>query len=148
MKQINVLSGITVFLFLVASVQAQGDASFEANASLAKFDFMIGSWDVNARVLVSQDAYLTGTGRVDISTMHEGLSMFSVVKITWESGSVLHGSTFRTYNPEKGTWTVVWLQPGNQPNSDPLLIEGKVEEDVLVEYNQGVDGAGQPYTHG
>jgi hypothetical protein len=101
----------------------------------AQFNFMLGDWEVTAKIRNSPASYIEGKGAVNVYFNKSNDTLYAVMKIKF-LGFEVNGVTKRTYNKQKGSWDISWNPENNEP---VVLVDGKFEDGRCVEINYGKD---------
>ncbi len=111
----------------------------------AQFAFMLGSWKSVAQIMVDVDnkKYASFEG---IWTAHygwDGYALYDDWKPVGPAGG--SGPAVRSYNPQKGTWTMAYIPIGAAPENI-WLMEGKFDDQGNMEaFFDGVDATGRAF---
>ncbi|MBI1233649.1 MAG: DUF1579 domain-containing protein [Alphaproteobacteria bacterium] len=98
---------------LTISDAAMGD---DANAAAedARYDFMLGVWELEAATMQPDQSLMPGTGVMTVYPVHEGQSLQADMQVEFEDGTGFIGTTMRTYDYANGNWAVSWIPAGAQ----------------------------------
>ncbi|MFZ1806149.1 MAG: hypothetical protein WAU36_02950 [Cyclobacteriaceae bacterium] len=120
------------FVFWLVSCQTEADRERPT-----ELDFMLGEWKADAKIKVSPEDYITGTGT--ISAYYKGDTLMADMNIKFDEFDVI-GVTKRLYNLEKEMWEISW-NPLEASETVPN-IEGKMRDNRFIELNFGEDHLG------
>ncbi len=123
---------LALSLFCVSTLaKAQNNKSKE-------LDFMLGNWKAEAKIKVSPEDYIHGSG--SIKSYYKGDTLLAEMNIHFEDFDVI-GVTKRLYNPKKQQWGISW-NPANNMGETVPHIEGTMRDDRFIEFNYGKDEYG------
>ena len=122
---------------LLENLHAAGPASDRADAMMLYGRF-IGSWGGR---LVYTDA--EGIGRETTAEVHFGWVLGGrAIQDVWiaparqgrkpDERLLMHGSTFRVYDPQKDSWQITWIDPVKQRRD--AMVGRQVGTDIVQEY--------------
>lgn len=102
------------------------------------FDFMLGHWEVEAKIRQNEIQYFHGNGSMNVYYNQSKDTLFADMKVKFQNFEVI-GTTIRTYNDKTERWNVSWNpESGNEvPN-----IEGAYQGEHFVEIDYGKDWYG------
>jgi hypothetical protein len=85
-------------------------------AEARQFDFWIGSWDIQQRILGADGGWLMFPGKTSVSSALGGAALIEhwhgTVQFFWEgmnSPSVMEGLSVRAFDEESGEWEIHWM---------------------------------------
>ncbi|MDU8885439.1 hypothetical protein RXV94_04645 [Yeosuana sp. MJ-SS3] len=95
----NIKKHLTLyFLFLVIVTYAQPNEDF---------NFMIGNWDIEAKIRQNEIHYIHGKGTMNVYYNQSKDSLFADMRVKFQNFEVI-GTTIRTYNNKTERWDVSW----------------------------------------
>ncbi|HMC00707.1 MAG TPA: hypothetical protein VKN14_06700 [Flavobacteriaceae bacterium] len=116
-------------LLFVFTIQAQPNDDF---------NFMLGDWEVEAKIRQNEIYYLEGNGTMNVYFNSTKDTLYADMNVKFQNFEVI-GTTIRTYNDTTGKWDVSWNpESGNAvPN-----IEGAYQGEHFIEIDYGKDWYG------
>lgn len=118
----------------ITALCASGPAADRAE-KLNLYGWLIGSWQMKARVLTADGAEHTGHGEIHFTWALEGRALQDV----WILPGVFYGTTLRIYDPELDAWHILWSDPLRQFYARQI---GRARGRDIVQ--EGTDSAGTP----
>jgi hypothetical protein len=122
---------------LLHNLHADGPAADRAQQMMLYGQFE-GSWDGTLRYLDAEGVHHETTAEVHFGWVLEGRAIQDV----WIAPSrrnrkegerlLMHGSTFRIYDPQNDLWHITWLDPVKQLRS--VMTGRKVGDEIIQEY--------------
>lgn len=119
------------------TLHAEGPARDRA-AQMMLYGQFVGSWDGTLRYLDAEGARRETTAEVHFGWVLEGRAIQDVWiapsrHVRNEGGRLLmHGSTFRVYDPQKDLWHITWIDPVKQLRN--CMTGRKVGDEIVQEY--------------
>lgn len=113
---------------------AAGPAPDRAD-KMSLYGWLIGSWRMDANILLVDGTRHTGQGEIHFGWVLEGRAIQDV----WSLPGVFHGTTLRIYDPGLDAWHILWSDPVRQAYS--RQIGRAVGRDIVQE---GTNSAGEP----
>ncbi|MEZ5345361.1 MAG: hypothetical protein R2681_07380 [Pyrinomonadaceae bacterium] len=136
-NKLRIPAAILLSLLLTFSLNIKGQTGNPETADHSReLDFMVGNWDVSAKILTPQNGYISGSGTMKVRSESETLLAEMRIKFqNFES----NGTTKRRYDKAGKYWNVSWNPIGQQP---VLNIEGKMKDGRFIEIDYGRDNRG------
>jgi hypothetical protein len=122
---------------LLLHLHADGPATDRARQMMLYGQFL-GSWDGLLRYLDAEGVSRETTAEVHFGWVLEGRAIQDVWIAPSRSGRkegerlLMHGSTFRVYDPQNDLWHITWIDPVKQANN--RMTGRKVGDDIVQEY--------------
>jgi hypothetical protein len=87
-----------------------------ASAEAREFDFWIGDWKIDQRILRADGSWLSLPARTSVSSVLEGCALLErwqgEVQFDWEQmqrPEAMRGLSLRSYDPKQGQWQIHWM---------------------------------------
>src|SRR5664279_3389161 len=131
------------------SDQAFGTINPKAPAALSQFAFLIGKWRCDAKLALGDGTWQTFKGEWVGRFILDGYAIADEYRMLGASGEVIVlGMNFRTYDAEKQTWNIRWLNglAGNWTNLVSEELGGVSINDSSIVYAFKEPVAGHAYT--
>ncbi len=126
---------------ILLSIFTLGQTNSAPTTGTDRLSFFIGKWKWEAKGLTTygDPKRYKGIGYSNIYYVNESKSILDDHTINYENGVKYRAITFRTYDPKKKTYLVVWAQTDS---SNTTKIEGHWEGDKFIEIEKGTDKFG------
>lgn len=124
-------------------LRAQTDGSLkqrhpDAPAETAQLEFFLGKWEVRGQ---DQDPNSPPRARTHAYYILDGFMIQADYRALDPAGNVVfRGTSLRTYDPQKGAWSIKWVMANNSGYTD---IVARMKDGELVSTGKGVDGGGE-----
>lgn len=102
---------------------------------MALYGWLIGSWEMEADILLADGTRHTGQGEIHFGWVLEGRAIQDV----WILRGIFYGTTLRLYDPGLDAWHILWSDPVRQFYSRQI---GRAEGKDIVQ--EGTNSAGEP----
>ena len=122
---------------LLNNLHAHGPAADRAHHMMLYGQF-VGSWNGTLKYVDAEGVRRETTAEVHIGWVLEGRAIQDV----WIAPSrqerrdgerlLMHGSTFRIYDPQRDLWHITWLDPVKQLRS--VMTGSKIGDEIVQEY--------------
>jgi len=127
---------LAAMLLAPAGLGAQPSAD-EAGAEFDRMAWLLGEWQVEAKIRNSPSSYLEGSGTMSVRLAEDGETFLADMDIAFEGFDVV-GTTVRRYDPERKLWEIAWVsEVGGETHIEGHFVDGR-----LVEINWGSDARG------
>ncbi|MEQ8713923.1 MAG: hypothetical protein RIC80_12960 [Cyclobacteriaceae bacterium] len=101
------LKSVVVLLFLL--IMGTPPAFSQADNIFSKMDFLIGSWEFDAKSLMPDGTYQPQVFYSDVSYIFGGNASKDDFMFKNENGeTIIYGSTIRSYDAQAGKWKMLW----------------------------------------
>jgi hypothetical protein len=121
----------------LATLHADGPAPDRA-AQMMLYGQFVGSWDGTLKYLDAEGIRRETTAEVHFGWVLEGRAIQDVWIAPSRHGRkegerlLMHGSTFRVYDPPNDLWHITWLDPVKQLRS--VMTGRKIGDEIVQEY--------------
>jgi hypothetical protein len=122
---------------LLQNLHADGPAADRALAMMLYGQF-VGSWDGTLRYVDPEGLRHETTAEVHFGWVLDGRAIQDVWIAPSRTGRkdgerlLIHGSTFRVYDPQNDLWHVTWIDPVKQSNN--RMTGRKIGDEIVQEY--------------
>lgn len=122
---------------LFQNLHADGPAADRAQHMMLYGQF-VGSWNGTLRYLDAEGVRRETTAEVHFGWVLEGRAIQDVWIAPSRQGRndgerlLMHGSTFRIYDPQNDLWHITWLDPVKQLRS--VMTGRKIGDEIIQEY--------------
>ena len=122
---------------LLNNLHAHGPAADRAHHMMLYGQF-VGSWNGTLRYLDADGVRRETTAEVHFGWVLEGRAIQDVWIAPSRNGRkegerlLMHGSTFRIYDPQRDHWHITWLDPVKQLRS--VMTGRKIGDEIVQEY--------------
>jgi len=147
MRRSCVCAGL-VLLLLPGLAGAQGsDEAACAAPEARQFDFWLGDWTIDQRILRPDGSYLELPARTSVRSAVTGCALVEEwrgdVQFFWagmEAPAELHGLSVRAWDPETRTWVIHWLDDMDPVLGEPFIGGFEDGRGVFTQTTTGPDG--------
>ena len=122
---------------LLETLHADGPAPDRASQMMLYGQF-VGSWDGTLKYLDAEGICRETTAEVHFGWVLEGRAIQDVWIAPSRQGRkdgerlLMHGSTFRVYDPQNDLWHITWIDPVKQAND--RMTGRKIGDEIIQEY--------------
>jgi len=123
----RLICSILVTLHVLAAVGARQPAACSAPEARA-FDFWIGEWEINQRILRQDGAWMELPARTSVRAALDGCALIEEwsgeVMFFWEGMTkpeALNGFSLRAYDPQTGSWNIHWMDTRSPRFGSPYV---------------------------
>lgn len=127
----------------VAQVADQACAFSEAR----QFDFWLGDWTIEQRILRQDGSYAEFPARTSVRLAAAGCALVEewhgTVQFFWagmETPAELHGLSVRAWDPTSGAWNIHWLDDMNPALGEPFVGGFEGGRGTFTQTMTGPDG--------
>ena len=123
------------------------DAPACAEPEARQFDFWLGDWAIEQRILTPDGAYVELPARTSVRSAAAGCALVEdwrgTVQFFWagmDEPAELHGLSVRAWDPDSRTWKISWLDDMDPDLGEPFAGGFDGGRGVFTQTSTGADG--------
>jgi hypothetical protein len=151
MRNARIRSALALATALVASgpglTRAQPEDPACTSPEARQFDFWLGDWAIEQRILRQDGSYAEFPARTSVRSAAAGCALVEewrgTVEFFWagmEAPAELHGLSVRAWNPGAREWVIHWLDDMNPALGEPFVGVFEAGRGTFTQTTTGPDG--------